>query len=107
MTDDFPAVPTRVAKTHPDLWQAYADLGERCSIAGPLPPETRRMVKLGLAIGRGSEGAVHSHVRRALEEGASPDAIRHVALLAIPTLGLPQAMAALAWIEDVVGKGEG
>ena len=46
-------------------------------------------------------------LKQALAEGASPEAIRHVALLAIPTLGLPQAMAALAWIEDVVGKGEG
>ena len=106
MADEMPAVPTRVAQTHPELWEAYAELGERCSQAGPLPPETRRMVKLALAIGKGSEGAVHSHVRRALAEGVAPDAVRHVALLAIPTLGLPQAMAALAWIEDVVGKGD-
>lgn len=106
MTDDLPAIPSRVAETHPEVWQAFAELGAQCSQAGPLAPETRRLVKLALAIGRGSEGAVHSHVRRALKEGASPDALRHVALLAIPTLGLPQAMAALAWIEDVVGKGQ-
>ena len=66
MTDDFPAVPTRVAKTHPDLWQAYADLGERCSIAGPLPPETRRAELMQVednieSVKRNKGGVIESH----------------------------------------------
>ena len=44
---------------------------------------------------------MHSHVRRALAEGASIEELEHVALLAIPTLGFPQAVAALTWIEDI------
>lgn len=59
-----------------------------------------RLVKLSLAIGAQSEGAVHSHVRRALEEDVSPEALEHAAILAIPTVGFPKAMAALSWIED-------
>ena len=35
--------------------------------------------------------------------GLSPDELRHVAILAVTTLGWPSAMAALTWIEDVVG----
>ena len=58
-------------------------------------------MKLALAIGAGSEGAVHSHVRRALAEDASIDELEHVALLAIPTLGFPRAVAVLTWIEDI------
>jgi alkylhydroperoxidase/carboxymuconolactone decarboxylase family protein YurZ len=54
-----------------------------------------------LAIGAGSEGAVHSHARRALAEGVPPEALRHVALLAVPTQGFPRAAAALSWIGDV------
>ena len=50
----------------------------------------------------GSEGAVHSHARRALSEGIAPQAVRHTALLAITTLGFPQAMRAATWIEDVL-----
>jgi alkylhydroperoxidase/carboxymuconolactone decarboxylase family protein YurZ len=63
--------------------------------------ETKRLVKLALAVGAQSEGAVHSHVRRGMEEGIDPAAMRHVAVLSIPTVGFPQAMAAMSWIEDL------
>jgi len=59
------------------------------------------LVKLALAIGIASEGAVHSHARRALEEGLTPEELLHVVLLAIPTTGLPNAVKALAWVEDI------
>jgi alkylhydroperoxidase/carboxymuconolactone decarboxylase family protein YurZ len=65
----------------------------------------RWLVKLALAIGGGSEGAVHSHARRALAEGLTRDEIKHAALLAITTLGFPQAIAALSWIEDITDPG--
>ena len=62
------------------------------------------LVKLGMAMGAGSEGAVHSHVRRALAAGATPAQVRHVAALAVPTLGFPTAVAAFTWIEDVLRR---
>jgi alkylhydroperoxidase/carboxymuconolactone decarboxylase family protein YurZ len=65
-----------------------------------------RLVKLALAVGALSEGAVHSHARRALDDGISGDELKQVALLAIPTLGFPQAVKALTWIEDITGTGE-
>jgi len=97
----LPAKAGDVAKTWPDVWQAYASLGEACAKAGPLEPKSIRLVKLALAIGASSEGAVHSHVRRAIEEGVSPDELKQIALLAIPTLGFPRAVAMLTWIEDI------
>lgn len=100
-TDELPATPAGFAEEHPEVWERYADLGEACSEAGPVDTETKRLVKLALAIGAGSEGAVHSHVRRGLEEGVDPAALKHVAILSIPTLGFPQAMAAKSWIEDL------
>lgn len=99
--DKLPAAASQVAERHPALWAAYSALGEACAEAGPLDARTRRLVKLALAIGTASEGAVHSHARRALEEGHAADAVEQVALLAIPTLGFPGAVAALTWIEDV------
>ena len=102
MTQDLPSGAGRLAERHPDVWNAFAQLGDAVARSGPLDDTTRRLVKLALAIGARSEGAVHSHVRRALAEGVSPEAIRQVALLAIPTLGLPQAVAATTWIEDLV-----
>jgi alkylhydroperoxidase/carboxymuconolactone decarboxylase family protein YurZ len=98
---DLPAGAARIADRHAAVWQAYERLGAACSEAGPLDAPTRRLMKLALAIGAGSEGAVHSHVRRALAEGASVEELEHIALLAIPTLGFPRAVAALTWIEDI------
>jgi alkylhydroperoxidase/carboxymuconolactone decarboxylase family protein YurZ len=72
--------------------------------AGPLDAKTQRLVKLALAAGAKLEGAVHAHARRGLNEGLSPEELRHIAMLAITTLGWPSAIAALTWFEDVVGK---
>lgn len=99
--EELPSVAGKLAEQYPDVWQEYADLGKACSEAGPLDDDTKRLVKLGLAVGAQSEGAVHSHVRRAHEEGVDPEELRHVAILSIPTIGFPKAMAALTWIEDL------
>lgn len=98
---ELPAKAGEVATEHPSVWAAYAALGHACAEAGPIPTAEQRLVKLALAIGANSEGAVHSHTRRALAEGHVIAALRHVALLAIPTLGFPAAMRALSWIDDV------
>ena len=102
--EQLPSGAAEVAHAHPEVWAAYAALGKACAEAGPLDRRTIRLVKLALAIGALSEGAVHSHARRALAEGAGVDELKHVALLAIPTLGLPQAAKGLTWIEDITDK---
>ncbi|MGJ3263241.1 MAG: carboxymuconolactone decarboxylase family protein [Salinarimonas sp.] len=90
-----------VAATYPQVWDAYAALGKATSEAGPIDGRTARLVKLALAIGALSEGAVHSHTRRALDEGIEPAALKQVAMMAIPTMGFPQGVRALTWIEDI------
>ena len=99
--DELPSGAGEIARTYPAVWEAYAALGKATAEAGPLNPKTRRLVKLALSIGASSEGAVHSHARRALAEGVSKDELKQVALLAIATLGLPQAVKGLTWIEDI------
>lgn len=102
--ETLPSRAGQLATENPELWKAYQALGNACAEAGPLDDRTRRLVKLALAVGVRSEGAVHSHVRRGIDEGLSPDELRHVAALAIPTLGFPAAVAALTWIDDVLEK---
>jgi alkylhydroperoxidase/carboxymuconolactone decarboxylase family protein YurZ len=104
--EQLPSGASEIARAHPDVWAAYSALGKACAEAGPLDRRTTRLVKLALAVGALSEGAVHSHARRALADGLSPEELRHVALLAIPTLGLPQAVKGLTWIEDIAGRGD-
>lgn len=94
------------AKAFPDVWDAYTSLGEACAQAGPLDARMRRLIKLALAIGAGSEGAVHSHVRQALDEGVKPEELLHVTALSITTLGFPSAMAGLSWVNDLLSKRE-
>jgi len=101
MDDDLPAVPTSIEDEYPDVWKAYEALGKAAGQSGPLDQDERRLVHLALAIGSGSEGATHSHVRRGLAEGMDGDELEHVALLAVTTLGWPKAMRALSWIRDI------
>jgi alkylhydroperoxidase/carboxymuconolactone decarboxylase family protein YurZ len=104
MTDALPPRLGKFVKEQSEFWTAYQALGKACAEAGPVDGKTRRLVKLALAIGARSEGAVHSHARRGLEEGLSADELRHVAVLAIPTLGFPTSFAALTWIDDIAEK---
>lgn len=99
------AIPKRFqefTKDYPDVAQAYESLGDAVHSAGPLDPKTRALIKLSISIGARLEGAVHSHVRKALNAGVKPDEIHHAALLSLPTIGLPSMMAALSWIDDIV-----
>lgn len=89
---------------HPDVIDAYESLGEATRRAGPLTDAEVELVKLGIAAGARIEGAVHAHVRRALEAGAGVEAIRHVGLLAITTLGFANAMAVRSMIEKELEK---
>lgn len=91
-------------KRFPAVFQAYDALGAASAEAGPLDGKTRALVKLAIAVGGQMEGAVHSHTRRAVEAGCSAAEIRHVALLAITTIGFPSMMKTLSWVEDIVGE---
>jgi alkylhydroperoxidase/carboxymuconolactone decarboxylase family protein YurZ len=92
----------RFIEAHPAIGQAYHSLGEATAHAGPLDEKTRALTKLGVSIGARMEGAVHSHVRKAVEAGCTPDEIRHVAMLSTTTIGFPNMMAALSWVDDVL-----
>jgi alkylhydroperoxidase/carboxymuconolactone decarboxylase family protein YurZ len=105
MTEEtLPSRARDIAENYPDVWKQYQGLGKACSNAGPLDRKTQRLAKLALAIGTGSEGAVHSHVRRALSEGLTADELRHVAILAISTLGFSTGVAALTWLDDILNQ---
>ncbi len=97
----LPGTARDIALEQPDLWRAYQQLGEEVSGAGPLEARTRRLVHLAFAIAAGSEGATHSHARRAISEGIAPEDLDHIALLGITTLGWSQAMRGLNWVRDV------
>lgn len=87
---------------YPDVAKHFEALGESCHELGALDIKTRRLVNLGIAVGVGTSGGVKSQVRKSVDAGASPEEIRHVALLALTTIGFPQAIAAMGWIDEAL-----
>lgn len=80
---------------------AYEALGNTVHTAGPLDEKTRALIKVAISTGARLEGAVHSHTRKAIKAGVTKEELHHVALLSLPTIGLPSMMAALEWIDDI------
>ena len=104
MSYKLPAPFKELVRDYPDVCSAFEKLGTQCHDAGPLDEKARKLAKLGIAIGSGSEGAVHSAVRNALQADVSKEEIMHVGILAITTIGLPNAIAAITWIKDLFEK---
>lgn len=98
-------IPKRFKKfteDYPEVAKAYEQMGDAVHAAGPLDDKMRALIKLAISAGARLEGAVHSHVRKAIAAGCTTDELRHVALLSLPTIGLPSMMAALSWIDDIL-----
>jgi AhpD family alkylhydroperoxidase len=68
---------------------AYDVLSEVCRQTGPLDESTVALVKLAVSVGGGAERTVHAHTKKALRAGADPEALRQIALVALPTVGRP------------------
>ena len=92
-----------LSKKHGKLIDAVGELGKVVRQEGPLDEKTAHLIQLAAATTLRSEGAVHSHVRRALNAGAKPDEIYHSLILLTSTIGFPTVSAALSWAADVIG----
>lgn len=91
-------------KRHSDVFGAMEKLGKAIRNAGPLDARTAHLIGLAAAAALRSEGAVHSHARRALDAGVAATEIRHALLLLLSTIGMPNVVAAMSWAEDVISK---
>jgi AhpD family alkylhydroperoxidase len=100
--DYLPFPYERFKKEFPEIEKAYEKLANLCHATGPLDEKTRRLVKLAIAIGSGSQGAIKSHTRRAIALGISTEEIQHVALLSLTTTGFPNMIAAFSSINEAL-----
>lgn len=91
---------------HPEIAKAYTALGDATMNAGPLDAKSASLVKIGISAGARMEGAVKSHIRKALEAGATPAEIHHAILLTTTTIGFPNMMATLSWSEEVLDRAD-
>lgn len=87
-----------------DFLTSYEELGKVARSQGPLDEKTSHLIQLAAAAAIRSEGSVHSHTRRAIEAGATPEEVYHSIILLTTTIGFPTVAAALTWVEDVMSK---
>ncbi|HPG34480.1 MAG: carboxymuconolactone decarboxylase family protein [Lentimicrobiaceae bacterium] len=100
--DSLPKNYEKNKASFPAYFDALEKLGETIRETSPLPDNTMCLINLAAAAAIQSEGAVHSHTRRALEAGVTPEEIRHTILLLTSTIGFPRTMAAMSWVNDLI-----
>jgi alkylhydroperoxidase/carboxymuconolactone decarboxylase family protein YurZ len=89
-------------RRYPEVAKSQDQLAQDCAKAGPLNKKTQHLVKLGIAIGIGSEGDVQNLTAQALTDDVSPDEIRHAVLLSVTTAGFPAMIVAMQWAEEII-----
>ena len=82
--------------------EAHQQFGIALQEAGPIEGKTAQLIQLAGAAAAKSEGAVHSHVKRALAAGAQPGEIYHALLLLASTIGFPATAAAISWAREII-----
>lgn len=103
MADDKLPVHFRSVRSRfPRVMEALDELGKAARQQGPLDPKTAHLVQLAASAAIQSEGAVHSHVQRAVAAGATTEEVYHAIVLLVSTIGFPRVAAALSWVDDVV-----
>ncbi len=100
----LPNIYVEMRRRNRPVVEALDTLGIALRQAGPLDEKTAQLVQLAAAAAIRSEGSVHSHVRRALEAGATSEQVRHALVLLTSTIGFPTVAAAMSWAGDLLGK---
>jgi alkylhydroperoxidase/carboxymuconolactone decarboxylase family protein YurZ len=95
---------TNFKKRYPEVAKCFSELATFAFDAGPLDKKTQRLVKLGVALGVGTEGDLQNLTIQALEDGTTPDEIRHAVLLSVTTAGFPAMIASMQLVEDMIAK---
>jgi 4-carboxymuconolactone decarboxylase len=104
MTAEYPRHFLKLKERYPQLMEAHERAGELGRKAGPLGEKFTHLVQMAACVALRSEGGVHSHTRRALEAGATPEEIYHALILLISTAGFPTVSAGFSWVHDVIEK---
>jgi alkylhydroperoxidase/carboxymuconolactone decarboxylase family protein YurZ len=90
---------------YPAIGRAHDSVAKAVEEAGPLDHKTLSLIKIGICVGAGLESALRSHVRRAMQHGASTDEIEQAILLGMNTVGFPSTVAAWTWAHEQFRRG--
>ncbi len=90
-----------IGRRYEKYGDVLSDLGRVVKEIGPIDDKTSQLIQLAASAAIRSEGAVHSHARRAKELGASSEEIYQSLLLLTSTIGFPNVAAAISWVDDL------
>jgi len=96
----------QITKRFKEYGDALDELGRVAKEIGPLDEKSGHLVQLAASAAIRSEGGVHSHARRAMMHGASPEELYHTLLIITNTIGYPNIAAAISWVDDIVEGSE-
>lgn len=97
---DLPRTFVSFTERFPEVAKAHARMGEALDASGPLDRKATELVKLGVCVGASLESATKSHVRRALDHGATPEEIEHAVLQGMNTVGFSRTVMAWVWTSE-------
>ncbi len=89
----------------PELGRAHELVARAADKAGPLDAKTLALIKIGVCLGAGLESALRSHVRRAMQHGATTAEVEQAILLGMNTVGFPRTVAAWSWAQEQFRRG--
>ncbi len=99
---EYPENYTWLMSNFKEVMETHQGLGKELLNAGPISEKNAQLIQLAAAAASGSQGAVNSHIKRALKAGAQPEEIYHTLVLLISTIGFPATAAALSWGKRII-----
>jgi AhpD family alkylhydroperoxidase len=99
--EDLPKLYVGIRERYGDYGKILSELGRVVKEAGPVDDKNAQLIQLAASAAIRSEGAVHSHAKRAIKLGASPEEIYHSLILLTSTIGFPNVAAAISWVDDL------
>jgi 4-carboxymuconolactone decarboxylase len=90
-----------IRKRFEEYGSVLSDLGRTVRDSGPIDEKNSQLIQLAASAAIRSEGAVHSHAKQALEQGATADEVYQTLLLLTSTIGFPNVAAAISWVDDL------
>ena len=103
--EKLPGTYKRFIEKFPELGAAHESVAKAVERAGPLDEKQCALIKIGICVGAGLDSALRSHVRRALQHGASTEEIEQAVLLGMNTVGFPKTVAAWSWAWTQIERG--
>ena len=89
----------------PELGEAHEAVAKAVQSYGPLDRKICELIKIGISVGASLETATKSHVRQALQHGASEAEIEQTVLLAMNTCGWPRCVQGYTWARQQIERG--